>query len=366
MPPPLKYTDVIAVIKRRIREGDYLLHELPGERRIAEDAGVSYMTARKAILELIAQNVLIREPNGKLQVDPTYLHDQRPIQAAFLFPAYPSTYLAHCRLKASQAAEQCGVALRPVQYVHWHDPVVGDTLAGADGAIVMVDTEPMPDRVLDQLRDSRVVMLDADLTAYGIPSVDFFPDAHIRSLFEHLWSLGHRRIDCLNTQGHGPEVERRITLWQTWLAERGGTGELWDDPAPAYHDPTPRAYRLVSRLLKRGDLDATALVCTTQPAALGAMRAAWEHDFETVSELAICTVNNEPTGRYFCPSLTGLEIPDIVPLLSRCFEWFLSGARKWPGPLKLQPDRPTLFKGESTATSLRRSASTRPRAKTPL
>lgn len=349
MPPPLKYTDVISVIKRRIREGDYLLHELPGERRIAEDAGVSYMTARKAILELIAQAVLVRDASGKLQVAPGYLHEQRQIQAAFLFPAYPSTYLAHCRLAAAQAAERSGVALRPVQYVHWHDPVVRDSLAGADAAIVMADTEPMPDRVLEQLKASRVVMLDADLTAHRIPSITLFPDDHIRSLLEHLWSLGHRRIACVNTQGHDAEIERRIGLWRSFLADRGGEGALWSDPAPAYHDPTPRAHRLVGRLLSRGELDATALYCTTQPAALGALRACWDQGVAIGSEFSVCTVNNEPTGRYICPSLTGLEMPDMGPILSRCYEWFLHGPRQWPGELLLQPDRPTLLKGESTA-----------------
>ena len=44
-----KYEQVMSVIERRVREGDYLLHHIPGERKIAEDTGVSYMTARRAV-----------------------------------------------------------------------------------------------------------------------------------------------------------------------------------------------------------------------------------------------------------------------------------------------------------------------------
>ena len=40
---------VMSVIERRIRQGDYLLNPIPGERKIAEETGVSHMTARKAV-----------------------------------------------------------------------------------------------------------------------------------------------------------------------------------------------------------------------------------------------------------------------------------------------------------------------------
>ena len=46
MPRKKIYTDVMAVIERRIAAGDYMLKDLPGERRLADEVGVSYMTAR--------------------------------------------------------------------------------------------------------------------------------------------------------------------------------------------------------------------------------------------------------------------------------------------------------------------------------
>ena len=48
-----KFQRVVAVLERRIRRGDYLLRPLPGERRIAEETGVSHMTARKAVRALL-------------------------------------------------------------------------------------------------------------------------------------------------------------------------------------------------------------------------------------------------------------------------------------------------------------------------
>ena len=58
MPAPIKYNEVMSVIKQRIREGDYFVESIPGERRLAEETGVSYMTARRAVLQLLEEKVL--------------------------------------------------------------------------------------------------------------------------------------------------------------------------------------------------------------------------------------------------------------------------------------------------------------------
>src|SRR2546423_808607 len=55
------------VIERRIRQGAYLLTPIPGERKMAEETGVSHMTARKAVRGLLDRNVLIRNPRTALR-----------------------------------------------------------------------------------------------------------------------------------------------------------------------------------------------------------------------------------------------------------------------------------------------------------
>src|SRR5687768_3448829 len=121
MPAPAKYTEVMSVIKRRIREGDYLLNKFPGERKIAEETGVSYMTARKAVTELIDKKVLQRGPTGALDVHPAYTKRANPAQVVFLYPAYASAYLTQLRGLVSDFAQKQGLALRPVQFVHWDE-----------------------------------------------------------------------------------------------------------------------------------------------------------------------------------------------------------------------------------------------------
>ena len=97
MAAPAKYTEVMSVIKRRIREGDYLLDSIPGERKIAEETGVSYMTARRAVQELLDEEVLIRQPSGSLDVHPRFTKRNKPAEVVLLCPAYPSSYLTQLR-----------------------------------------------------------------------------------------------------------------------------------------------------------------------------------------------------------------------------------------------------------------------------
>ena len=48
-----KYLQITESIKRQIRNGDYLIEKVPSERKLADSFGVSYMTARRAVQQLI-------------------------------------------------------------------------------------------------------------------------------------------------------------------------------------------------------------------------------------------------------------------------------------------------------------------------
>lgn len=350
MPRPPVFTEVMDVIQRRIAAGEYMLKDLPGERTIAEEVGVSYMTARKAVSRLIEHEVLTRRPNGSLTLHPRVEQRIASCRVALLIPAYPSTHLMRCRLDLTRAMDRRGFQHRTVEYLHWDDSVVSQALDGADGVLVIPMTEPMPARILRQFQsaEARVAAFDGDFTRFGLPSVRLFAREHIELVLEHLLRLGHRRIDCLNTQGHNGEIDVRIEIWRSWLGSRGCRGELWDDPAAAHTDAIERAHGAMARVLRghRDELD--SVICTTQPAAIGAMRACRDVGVEVGRDISVCTMNNEPTGRFLCPSLTGLEMPDIAPLLEGCFDWFAGERDGFGSEVEIFPSHPVLFEGEST------------------
>ena len=350
MPRRATYTETMSVIERRIAAGEYMLKDLPGERKLAEETGVSYMTARKAVLALIDKGVLARSESGTLTVAPEHeAQSAATTRVALLIPAYPSPYLTYLRRSVDHATIGKPIRFRAFEYAHWDDGIVKEALDGCDGVVIVPSTEPIPDRVRKALTagPAKAVFLDGDLSELGVPSIRLFPDRHIRGLLEHLSDSGHEPIHCLNTQGKNPELDRRIELWRAHLIEHDLDGSLWDDPTPPYEDPMLRAHAAMKHIIKTAPRPLGAFVCTTQPAALGAMRACYEAGVEVGRDVAICTINNEPTGWYFCPSLTGLETPDFEPLLHPCFDWF-AGERPWKGDLVVEPVEIPLFIGEST------------------
>jgi DNA-binding LacI/PurR family transcriptional regulator len=357
MPRKQKFKHVMSLIERRIRQGDYVLNPIPGERKIAEETGVSHMTARKAVRGLLDRKVLIRRPNGLLDISPRFQTDAGSSHFLLLYPAYASTYLTHLRQLVSEAAEQYELGMRPVQYVHWDDPVVANAVTNPAGMILIASSAEVPEYVLRSLRASKSVSLDLDLSEQDVPSIRLFPDAHILKVFNHLKDLGHRRIDCISTQYHNPEIERRITLWRQWLERHKFTGELRERPTRSFADATPAGYDLMQELLEKGPLEATAFVGTTFPAAVGAMRACWERGLMAGKEVSICAMNIEQPARFMTPSVTGLDTPKLSKLLAQCFEWFTDEG-DWTGTKRLEPMRAEFVEGESTGPALEGAAKT--------
>ncbi len=355
MPRKQKFKHVMSLIERRIAQGDYVLNHIPGERKIAEETGVSHMTARKAVQGLLERKVLIRQPNGLLDIYPGYHADSGSSHFLLLYPAYASTHLTRLRQVVAEAAEQYGMAMRPVQYVHWDDPVITNAVTNPAGLILIPSSADLPEHILTALRASKSVALDVDLSDHGVPSIRLFPDTHIAKVFNHLKSLGHERIDCISTQYHNPEIARRITLWREWLAEHKMTGELLECPTEAFSDATPAAYELMRERLDQGPLEASAFVGTTFPAAVGAIRACWERGLVAGKDVSICAINIEAPARYMTPSVTGLDTPNLSKLLSQCFDWF-ADERKWTTARRLEPTRCEFVEGESTGPALRRSS----------
>ena len=347
MPRGQKFERVMSVIEHRIRAGDYVLNPIPGERKIAEETGVSHMTARKAVRGLLDRKVLIRRPNGSLDVHPGHQLDTGAAHFLLLYPAYASTYLTHLRQTVAEIAQRHGLGMRPVQYVHWDDPVVVSAVTNSAGLIIIPSAVDVPDHLLAPLRASKCATLDLDLSAYDVPSIRLFPDAHITQVFDHLQQLGHRHISCISTQYHNPEIERRIGLWRKWLQAHQLSGELLERPTRSFGDATAAAYEVMRDLLQEGPLPSTAYVGTTFPAAVGAIRACWEKGLTVGKDVSICAINIEAPARFMTPAISGLDTPNLSKVLGRCFDWF-TRERPWAGTCRLEPTRADFVQGEST------------------
>jgi len=348
----MKYDEVARVIERRVKLGDYILGGVPGERELAAEQGVSPMTARKAVQKLVDEKVLVRKPNGRLQINP--INDigksSRELQIGFLAPAFESTETAFWKCAVSNLKVDFPYNIRPVRFVHWEDPIVADAVNSFDGIILVSPAETIPNYVGEVLRtaSSFIVSMEMNLSHLGIPSVCLFPATAIHRLMRHLYDLGHRTIDCLSTQPTDPICIDRMAQWRMWCDLHDVEGTLHLHPVKSFEPALPRAYTVMNELLDSGEFKATAVLCITEPAAVGCLRAIHEHNLVAGRDISVCVVNDEGQARYLTPTVTALELVDPVPYISMCVRHMASGKKEWEGPLVLQPDEVPLFIGEST------------------
>jgi len=338
------------LLETRIRHGDYNLKPIPPERDVAQEIGVAQRTARRAMLLLEQKGLLVRLPNGRLEVQMKESQGKRGLQIALLAPAFPSNDTARWQLAIQRTVDRNGSVLRPVYYVHWDDPIIWDTLEGFDGVFLSPLATPVSMKLVEKIRNHSkpVAVIQGDWTKYGIPSVTLCPPEWVRQPLDYLESLGHRHIDFLNVQPMDLTIHERIEQWNFWRTAHGSKGRLINDPVEPYGWTIDQARQVIGSMLKRKEFKATALVCTTEGATIGAIRALLDQGVKVGREVSVCGLNDEGMAKHYSPSITSLEMPDAVPYLSVCMDWMSRGGKDWIGPLLVKPTTVPLFEGEST------------------
>jgi DNA-binding LacI/PurR family transcriptional regulator len=345
-----KFMGIAAMLSERLDRGDYALRKLPSEMELAEETGVSRMTARRALKHLIDAGVFRRDPNRRLEVSSGARG--RVHQIAFLMPPVISEDVQAWQWAAEQAVATIKGVLRPIVYTDWNDVLLSGALKGFDGVFLMQTGVDVPETAIAVLRNSPnpVVALDLDLSAQGIPSIWLFPERAVWRLLDHLHELGHRRIACFHTCGMNRVFRQRIDAWQKWKDHHGLDGELFNLPGrPASIDyGAIQAEKECDRLLAKGLLRDTAILCTNVWTALGVNRAIQQHGLTVGRDISTCAINDEMLAPWMNPSLTALRMPNPAAMLRTCVDWMAAGGRNWQGPRLLLPRQVPLFQGEST------------------
>ena len=353
----LKYLQSSKLMENRIRRGDYAIRDLPTEQKLAQELGVSRKTARRAILRLMEKEIVVRKPYGRLAVNGAHAMLSGRLQLVFLAVAFYSLNTEAWRLAVDRAATKFGAVVRPVEFVHWDDPVIPEVLTGFDGVFLMPGSEAIPPALLERFsRTQHVVSLECDLSDWGVPSVHLLPPRFIHCLGDHLYQLGHRHVDCLNSQPLDRVIQRRAEQWLLWQRMQKVEGRLINEPVQPFGHAAPKAYDVMTRLLDAGEFKATALVCLTNEAATGAIRALQEHGLQVGKDVSVCAMEGGMTARLQCPSRTVLEPPEPDVYVELCVDWFAKRTEPWVGPLLIEPPTLSLFKGESTGPAPARSA----------
>ena len=135
---------------------------------------------------------------------------------------------------------RCGAASRfvPAQFVHWDEQTLVDVVAQAKGTLVIPYGPVIPPRLLEHFTENKVVILDGDFTSAWTT----FDPTVFRNCIARSWTtFGSWDIDASIAS------IRRITIRKLIAESASGSdgcmrrncqGDLHDDPAPVFTDPT--------------------------------------------------------------------------------------------------------------------------------
>jgi len=343
-----KYLDIVKILETRVRVGDYALANMPGERRIAEEFGVSHMTARRAVKHLVEEGVLSR-PKGRQRVARPQAKQTQKMHICFIFPGFHSLALQDWSRKIDRVVTERGGVLRCVSFMHEDDPVIMQALRGEFTGFYIVPPHRPSQLMLDQMARNRdsLVTLWHDYTDLGIPCIEAGSLSGVDLLIDHLVERGHRRIDCLNTQPDNLVVRARINRWRSALQSRGLSGDLFDLPVEPFGESGIAARDHMRRLIETHRLGGTAMFCVTTLTAVGACRACRDMNIDVGDKYAICGFGELSMAQLHSPSITIATPADIVPYLNMGLDWIVSSEKRAES-LNFSPSEAHIWIGEST------------------
>ena len=352
----MKHIAVSEIIEKRIANGDYSIDGLPPERELAIEVGVSRVTLRNALSLLHEKSLIERGENRRFVLTEKAVKNAGIVQLALIVPAVVgksfSLDLQRWQANVEEAVRKSNARCKVVHYHHWDDPVIVRTMHSYEGIFLITNSEPIPDRIKSLIKNTtKLVSLSDDLTNLGVPSLVMYPPRSVVKLLNHLSKLGHDRISCFNVQGHNLVTESRIDKWKEWLSANSFQGELFDFPCDLETNIFDFALGVARQELVEISKSATALFCTTLPAAMGICRAAADANIRIGEDLSVCVVDAEGLASHLVPSLTSLKHPESLRSINSAIEWFAndSSIEGWKGKMLVEPRQLELFVGESTS-----------------
>lgn len=149
-----------------------------------------------------------------------------------------------------------------------------------------------------------IVAIDRDLPDLAVVSIKADHALGGRMMADHLLGLGHRRFAVIGAPAHSPPVLARVQGVVDRLAEAGLQAQI---ELGRVHDFD--ACRDLARVVLTGAGRPTALIGTTDIAAIGAIHAAIGMGLAVPQDVSVIGFDDLPAARYVLPALTTVAQP---------------------------------------------------------
>ncbi|MES2432193.1 MAG: LacI family DNA-binding transcriptional regulator [Pseudomonadota bacterium] len=192
----------------------------------------------------------------------------------------------------------------PDQEARYISTLLAQQVDGVLAASVLEDSTQY-----QRLVDAGVPIVAIDRTLQGLAMISVAADHRIggRMMAEHLLSLGHRHFAVIGAPQHSPPVQARVRGAVERLAEAGLEAQV---VLGSTHD-FDACRALAVGILRPGSMvkRPTAVIGTTDIAAIGAVHAALGLGLSVPNDVSVIGFDDLPESRYVLPALTTVAQP---------------------------------------------------------
>lgn len=311
----VKHREIEYQLRQNILDGVWQAGDrIPAEHQLSEQFGVAYMTTRQAVSSLVQSGLLQRIPGKGTFVLAPATAEQTTRRRTSLFLLVPAFWQ---RLDPYYFPELLGgfqdymaqegrtVTILDYATADREDLLgpTGDTPSAAVACLLLGKEEA---HLADRLRDRgcRVLAVNRYTGRRAIPSITPDNAGGTGLAVDHLVALDHRRIGLIKgNPGNLDAAERRRGFR---AAMRRHDLPIDQEAGDGFREEC--GYQAAIKMLSVPE-PPTALVCTSDLAAIGAIKAAQERGLMVPNDLSVVGFGDFTVAAYIHPGLTTIHLP---------------------------------------------------------
>lgn len=311
-----KYHAICDKLTEAIRCGEFKSGEpLPGERELASRFGVSHMTARRAVGELVEASLLERRGRAGTCVRVGTTERLATTTLHLICAPYENSITKDFRRLVFRQVEARGWELNVIYLLPGSERQAVRTIRSGEPTLVLSDEFNFLVKALGeamQQASGRAVLLANRLDSLGVPSV-LADDAHaIRLAVEHLRERGHCNIALISNHAQHPIERTQIAAWRNCLAGRIKPAQLeqWlvTVDTPRFECPTRYTYEALRSWLAAERANVSALICLEDEMTLGVLHACRDAGIAVPEQMSLINAGDSSLMETAHPPVTSIDV----------------------------------------------------------
>lgn len=350
-----KHEIVREYLTQSLRSGEFEVgRRLPADKELAARLGVSYMTARKAVNELVEASFLERRIG-----DGTYVRagtQERLLSTTLnlICTAYEGATTKAFLQLGGVAAQKRGWRSHVIRIHTDHEQGALRALQNGELSLVLADEASLKGPLGKAMRGARgrAILLGWRLDESGVPSVLADDAQAVHLAVEHLQAAGHRAIALLCNHPQSPNERVQIAAWSEHLTDSASASErerlLIVANTPRFECASRFAYEATQRWLgTSGRADGvTALISIGDELAVGALAACRDAGRDVPEKMSLVNLNDSAAMEFSNPRVTCVDI-DLESHIEAALEMLTAIALGETIPAPLRLIQPCLIERES-------------------